>query len=121
VEGWTAGTDCMPSIPPDPLYLDFVLGFDNTAGSQAVNGQLLGASLVGSAGSTSFLVTPLTTGAVAPGAYEEFYFSKVPNSAKGTPGCNWCGASQITLHVDVEVGGSPHPVSTPLDGVGCAY
>ncbi len=117
----SAWAHCMPEVPPDPLEVDFTLWVDNSSGSQTVNAAVLGASLVGSAGTTSFLVTPPGTGSISPGTDGAFYFSKLPDSATGTSGCAWCGADGVMLYVDIEVGGTSYPVSALLDELGCDF
>ncbi len=117
----TVGAGCMPDVPPDPLYVDFVLWVDNTAaGAETVTAFVGDTWLEGSEGETTFMVTPPTTEPLEPGGFGEYFFSKLPDSAAGTDGCAWCGASEVTLHVDLQVNQQPDSLSTPVS-VGCAY
>ena len=115
-----AGAGCMPDIPPDPLYVDFTLRLRNV-GNQSASADILGARVSSSAGTTSFLVTPGSSGPIPPQATVDLPCTKIPDTAVGTSACNYCGSSDLLLTVDVEVGGVPVAVEGPLDAFGCAF
>lgn len=115
-----ARANCQPVTPPDPLGVTFTLQLENTS-SLAAEASMLGGRLEGSQGSTSFQITPMTSGSVGPGNTMDVDFEKVDNSGFGTPGCAWCMSTDARLVLEIEVNSQPQPLDEPINSVSCVF
>ena len=111
----------MPAIPPDPMGGFVEIAWKNDGDDFAMS-TITSATLVGLGPGTlqtSFDLTPNGVSGSSPQQFETH--DKVQNSAVGDNGCDFCGADEITLSLEVLTGeGDVILVDAPVM-FGCAF
>ena len=111
----------MPAVPPDPMggFVDIAWKNDSDGAASAT---ITSATLVGLGQSTlqsSFDLTPNSVSDTAPQLFVTH--DKVLGSAVGNNGCDFCGADEITVVLEVLTGAGELVVIDAPVGFGCAF
>lgn len=120
------GIDCMPEVPPDPLYARFEITYDNSAGTAPWDADLLNPSVtLGEYPNDlvwTFSATPPSSGVIPAGGTITVAHEKVAGSgsggASGGP-CAFCGQDGFFM-VNVDVGGTWVAIAQGVGPIGCA-
>jgi hypothetical protein len=112
--------NCQPVVPADPLRVVFTLAIENTS-SLPAEGIIVSAGLKGNPGATTFAVSPPSTGEVTAGTTTDVKFTKVDGTASGTPGCNWCNATDARMVLEIDVSGQSMTLDELISSASCTF
>lgn len=112
-----AFANCFPGAGGE-LTIEFTLSFQNVS-SQPAQIDMIEARLSGMAGTTSFDIAPGVVN-VSPMSTQQFEFVTA-GGGLGTPGCDWCNDTDVTLDVEMLVDGMMRTFSDSIDSVSCSF
>ncbi|MEM9693748.1 MAG: hypothetical protein AAGA56_14460 [Myxococcota bacterium] len=118
--------NCQPIVAADPLSFDVEVSADNTGEAvllidSMATAQLTATNAAGEVLSTSFELQSSDGLFVPPGDIQTFSFTKIPNSATGNSGCEYCGEMNIQLEITLTAGGSRVVVDEVATSISCSF